>query len=393
MQRFNIRWLGLLAITLIAIYLCWLIVLPFIDVIIWSVVLAVIFFPFHQRVQKRVPSPPWAASLITVLAIVLLAVLPIALLSISAASQVPEGVEMAKNGVVKFKEFMAGESWTAKTIHKYADPYLTNPDALSDQLKSYASGIVGKSINVAGQAVGVLFKFAFTLFTLFYLLRDADKISGAAIKMLPLEESQARAVFKRCRDVIKASVQGVMVIAAIQGVMGGIAFAALGLPSAVLWGFVMFMASLIPMAGSAIVWGPAALLLLISGSWVKAVILVVIGGGVIGSIDNVLRPKLVGSKAGLHDLTIFFSVLGGLQAFGVAGLFVGPVVVALTLAIIEAFKQMNPVGPAKLQSASKLLVESSGEHLEPIAMVDAPVIPESVGEPAIIMPGSPTTTG
>ena len=364
MQRFNIRWLALLAITLIAIYLCWLIILPFLDVIIWSVVLAVIFYPFYERILKRLPSPPWLASLVTVLLILVLAVLPIALLSISAASQVPEGIDLAKQGIVKFKTFMAGDTWTAKTIHKYADPYIADPDALGEQIKGYTSAVVGRGINVAGQIVGVIFKFAFTLFALFYLLRDADKIGAATIKMLPLEEFQARRVFRRCREVIKASVQGVMVIAAVQAVIGGIAFACLGLPSAVLWGFVMFIASLVPMLGSAIVWAPAAVILALSGAWVKAIILVFIGGVVIGSIDNLLRPRLVGSKAGLHDLVIFFSVLGGLQAFGVAGLFVGPVVVALTLAIIEAFKQMNPVAtPGELQMQPKVIVASDGTEL------------------------------
>jgi predicted PurR-regulated permease PerM len=215
---------------------------------------------------------------------------------------------------------------------------------------------------VAGQVLEVIVKFAFTLFTLFYLLRDAHAVEQATFNLLPLDEKQSKAVFKRCRDVIKASVQGVMVIAAIQGFLGGITFALLGLPSSVLWGFVMFIASLIPMAGSALVWVPASIYLAATGQYWQAGVLVFVGAVVIGSVDNLLRPRLVGSKAGLHDLVIFFSVLGGLQAFGVAGLFVGPVVVALTLAIIEVFRQMNPVATSK-PVESKVLVDSAGTAL------------------------------
>jgi predicted PurR-regulated permease PerM len=373
-QRFNIRWLALLAICLIAIYLCWLIIYPFLDVIIWSVVLAVVTFPIYERMVKRFPTPPWLASVLTVLLVLAVVVVPIALLTLSAVSQVDDGVAAVKTGITKFKEFMAGNSWLAGTIHKYADPYLQNPDAIGDQLKGYASTIAGRGINVAGQVFGVIIKFAFTLFALFYLLRDADKIGRAAINLLPLEEAQSRQVFRRCREVIKASVQGVMVIAAVQALIGGISFAAVGIPSSVLWGCVMFIAALVPAVGAAIVWVPAAVILALSGSYWSAGIIVFVGGVIVSSIDNVLRPRLVGEKAGLHDLVIFFSVLGGLQAFGVAGLFVGPVVVALTLAIIEAFRQMNPVATSK-PVESKVIVSSDGTALAGPSTVETSLPP------------------
>jgi predicted PurR-regulated permease PerM len=139
--------------------------------------------------------------------------------------------------------------------------------------------------------------------------------------------------------VISASVYGVIVISAIQGFLGGLAFAVLRIPSPLLWGVVMFLLSMIPMAGAAIVWGPAALYLFFTGHWIKAILLVIWGGGVIGMIDNVLRPRLVGERTKLHELLIFFSVLGGLQVFGVLGLVVGPVVFAIALALLEIFRQ------------------------------------------------------
>jgi predicted PurR-regulated permease PerM len=156
-------------------------------------------------------------------------------------------------------------------------------------------------------------------------------------RSLPLTEAQADVIFKRTGEVISASVNGVLVISAVQGFLGMIAFWVLELPSALLWGVMMFLLSTIPMAGSAIVWGPAAIYLFATGHWIKAVMLVVWGGVVIGLIDNILRPRLVGKRAKLHELIIFFSVLGGLQVFGVLGLFVGPVVAAIALALVEVF--------------------------------------------------------
>jgi len=133
----------------------------------------------------------------------------------------------------------------------------------------------------------------------------------------------------------------VLVISAIQGILGGIAFAFLGLPSPVMWGVVMFLFSMIPMAGAAIVWAPAAIYLFATGNIAKGVILVIWGGGVIGMIDNLLRPRLVGERTRLHELVVFFSVLGGLQVFGVLGLVVGPVVVAIGLSLLEVFKRLE----------------------------------------------------
>ena len=151
--------------------------------------------------------------------------------------------------------------------------------------------------------------------------------------------------------MIGATIYGVLAISAIQGTLGYLIFLTLGLPSPLLWGVVMFIMSMIPMAGAFIVWVPAALYLLLTGSYVKALVLTVWGVVVIGSIDNFLSPSLVGRRARLHELLIFFSVLGGLQVFGVLGLVIGPVLAAITLALIEVVRQANrPVAETKQET-------------------------------------------
>jgi predicted PurR-regulated permease PerM len=185
---------------------------------------------------------------------------------------------------------------------------------------------------------------------MYYLFRDGERIMRALPEMLPLERSQSEAIFARTRDVISASLYGVLVIAIIQGALGGLAFWALDLPSAIVWAVVMTFLSMIPMAGSFLVWVPAAIYLGITGHWGKALILVAWGTLVIGTVDNFLRPKLVGERTRLHELFIFFSVLGGLKVFGVLGIVLGPVVLAITLALLDVFRHAERSKATTLKS-------------------------------------------
>jgi predicted PurR-regulated permease PerM len=173
---------------------------------------------------------------------------------------------------------------------------------------------------------------------MYYFFKDGDRISAAVRNLLPLEDSEADQIMLRAREVIDASVYGVIAVAIIQGTLGGLAFWVLGLPSAIIWGVAMTFLSMIPMLGAFIVWVPAAIYLAMTGHWTKAVLLVIWGTLVIGMIDNFLRPKLVGSRTRLHELLIFFAVLGGLSVFGVLGVVLGPVVLAIALALRDVFQ-------------------------------------------------------
>ena len=195
----------------------------------------------------------------------------------------------------------------------------------------------------AGSAVPAAFinslaglaQIAIALFTAFFLLRDLDHFREALRCLVPLPDADTQAVFKRVRDTVDASLRGRVLIALLQGALGGLMFWFLGLPVPVLWGAVMALFALVPMLGAFVVWLPAALFLLISGHPGKAVILVAWGGVVIGTADNFLYPILVGKDLRLHTLAIFFSVLGGVAVFGASGLVIGPVVFALADALIE----------------------------------------------------------
>lgn len=343
MQRLNARWLALLGITLISLYLCWLIIAPFLDVLIWAIVLAIVSHPIHRKLRERGWNETWAA-LATVTAVIFIALIPIGLVTASVIAQIPDAIEQVKQAVVKGKELLYSDTRVGHLLQRLVGQELLNdPAQLGERIKEWIALYTQQTIGVVGGLFTAVLKICFALFTLFYLLRDEAVISKAVINALPLDSKQSMAVYKRCRDVIKASVNGTMVIAAIQGTLGALAFWVLGIPSALLWGFVMFVMAMIPAIGAPAVWLPAVVFLLATGAWGKAIGLALWGGLIIGSLDNLLRPRLVGQRAGFHDLIIFFSVIGGLQVFGILGLFVGPVVVAIALAIVEVFKQMNPV--------------------------------------------------
>jgi predicted PurR-regulated permease PerM len=329
--------IALAGVLLAALYVCWLMFQPFFNVLLWAAVLCVVFYPMHRRILARVGKPTPAAALST-LAVVLLILLPVTgitfavvrELSGAAASVQSPDTWTVPPGVARALDF----------ISRYVDiDRETARKFLAERMQTWGTALAASTLVVVGGAVGAVAQMLLVVFTLFYFFRDGDNIRHAAHAMVPLRRAQWQDIVARTRDVISATVYGVLAISAIQGTLGTFIFWTLGLPSPLLWGVVMFFLSMIPMAGAFLVWVPAAIYLALIGAYVKAGILLAWGVLVIGSIDNVLSPKLVGRRARLHELLIFFAVLGGLQVFGVLGLVLGPVVVAMTLALIEMARE------------------------------------------------------
>jgi predicted PurR-regulated permease PerM len=202
-------------------------------------------------------------------------------------------------------------------------------------------------LTVLGGAVGLIFNTFFVLFATYYLFRDGTMIASKFFRMLPLDESQVSVLTGRARDVIRVSVYGVLVIAVVQGVLGGLMFWILGIPAVVTWTVVMIIASIIPVVGASIIIAPAVLYLLATGHPGKAVVLALWGVLVVGMADNFLRPRLVGRRTDMHELLVFFSVLGGLQAFGALGFLLGPSVLAVTLAMLEMLQLNRSPAPPR----------------------------------------------
>jgi predicted PurR-regulated permease PerM len=228
----------------------------------------------------------------------------------------------------------------------WVDPYfdverLESPAFLRDQLEAWSGTLANGTLGVVGGVAAAVVQTLLVVFTLYYLFRDHAAIREAFFEIVPIEEAKTRDIAERTKAVVGATVYGSLLIAAIQGALGFFIFWVLGLPAPLLWGVVMFFLSMIPMAGAFLVWAPAAIYLALSGALTQALVLTAWGVLVVGAIDNVLSPRLVGKRACMHELLIFFGVLGGIDVFGVIGVVLGPVLVAVTLALLEMVRQAN----------------------------------------------------
>ncbi len=334
------RSLGLLVIFAIAAYLCWIVIRPFVGVLMWAIVLVVVFYPAHRRLVAWTGNAGTAAALSTLLVIVTI-LLPVVGVTFAVAQELRGAVEHVQGGLGQVLDIPAIQP-LVRWLGQYVDlQSLRSSDYVADHLQGWSAAIAGPTLMFVGGVLNALVQTLLVVFTMFYFFRDAEPLRNALYDIVPLEYEQSNDILMRTRDVIGATIYGVLAISAIQGVLGFFIFFLLGLPSPLLWGVVMFLMSMIPMAGAFVVWVPAALYLLLTGSYVKAIALAIWGVLVIGSIDNFLSPRLVGRRARLHELLIFFSVLGGLQVFGVLGLVIGPVLAAITLALIEVVRQAN----------------------------------------------------
>ena len=340
--RVSARWIALLTALVIALYLCWRMVQPFANVLLWAVVLSFVFIPVHRRIERRIRRPPVSAAVSTAL-VVLTIVLPVTLITLALVGELRD---LARSLDARTGPWLDPASPVIGPILRWIEPYVDLSEVQSAgfvraRLEAWSGVLAAGTLGLVGGVASTVVQTLLVVFTLYYLFRDGEAIRRAAYDVVPIDRGQARDIISRMGAVVGATVYGVLVIAAIQGALGFFIFWALGLPSPLLWGVVMFFLSMIPMAGAFLVWAPAALYLAVTGAATKAIVLTAWGVLVVGSIDNFLSPRLVGRRASMHELLIFFAVLGGLQVFGVIGVVLGPVVVAVTIALLEIVRQAN----------------------------------------------------
>ena len=350
------RWIGILAVTGIALYLCWLMLRPFITVLEWAAVLVIVFYPVHKRLAQRIKRRGLSALLSSVMVIVVL-VVPLTFLTLALANEL---VAVARNLPEIIAQTMNSERGVPGTVAKWIHDHIaldgaTTQEFVTDQIKTVGASLVGQSVGVVGNMVSGIARAFFVIVTMYYLFRDGDKIVHALPAFLPLHKDQSVAIFGRVSQVVSASVYGVVSIATLQGLLGGLAFWALGVPSPILWGVVLAFVCMIPIAGSFFVWLPASAYLMLTGHWTRGILLIILGVLVISTVDNFLRPKLIKKQTKLHELFVFFSVLGGMSVFGLLGIVLGPVVLAVTLGLLETFRLDQ-------QSRDKLPIRQESSH-------------------------------
>lgn len=337
----NSRWFLLLGLTAVMLQLCWQILTPFLSILLWASVLVLVFYPVYQRILNKLPGRTTAASMLTTVLVLATIILPMVVVTGMVVGELESTARQLQADIPRHLERLPE---FLELVYRYTG--MTQDElkrAVQTGARTSSQTLLGGLLSVVGGAVGFLINLGFVSFTMFYLFIDGDKAVQTLREWLPLERSQSQALLVRAGEIISASVYGVVVLAVIQGSLGGLMFWWLGLPSPLLWGVVMILCATIPMLGTFLIWVPAAIYLAVNGHMIKALILTLWGSVVIGMSDNLLRPTLVGKKAKMHDLMIFFAVLGGLRAFGVLGILMGPVVLAVSLTLLEAFRRADPM--------------------------------------------------
>lgn len=317
--------------------------LPFFEPILWAVTLAVLFKPVQRYLLDFFNHKENLAA-ITTLFIILFAVIVPAMFLFTA---------VAKEGVDLYQAIASGEvdlsgplSWiqsTLPSLAERAESFGINLEELKQKFSSSAlqsSQWAASHLFTFGQnTLSFTALFILMLYLLFFFLRDGKKIIEKIIEILPIGDERERYLLAKFAEVSRATIKGTLVVGMVQGTLGGITFALLGIQSAIFWGVVMTLLSILPAIGSALVWLPAALYLIANGMLVKGIILILVGVFVIGMVDNVLRPILVGRDTKMPDYLILLSTLGGLAMIGISGFVLGPVIAAFFLTIWTMFAQ------------------------------------------------------
>jgi len=309
---------------------------PFFGTIFWACAIAIIFAPFQNRLLKRWPKRKNLTAFLTLLLCIVAVVLPMTFVVSSVVSE----------GVALYDKLQSGEINPARYIESMdtAFPALNSVlgkigidiNALKtnaiDAAMSSGKFIAGHALTIGQNTFGFIVSIALMLYITFFMLRDGSYLIDLIVRALPLGDTRERMLMSLFAEVTRATIKGNLVIAMLQGLIGGITLWALGIHGAILWGVLMTIASLIPAVGSALVWVPIAIYFAATGDLTSALILTGIGAGIIGMLDNVLRPILVGRDTKLPDYIVLLSTLGGIAIFGVNGFVVGPVVAALFIA-------------------------------------------------------------
>jgi predicted PurR-regulated permease PerM len=347
LSRDRLLFFTLLLTTFLVVALCIAIAVPFVPALTWAVVFAILASPLHTWIQRRLSNKNIAALLAVVLvAIVIIA--PVAWISIQITQEAVEGAKQAQAGI-------KSGAWEI-ALHRHPAfvrvyTWLNARVDLGSAGMDVANAVQAQLAKLLGGTIGAIVQGAIALFALFFFFRDRAQILGAIRLRLPLSDVEISRLLRQLKNMVRATVYGKMLTSLIQGALGGLMFWVLGIPAALLWSIAMALLSLVPTFGAFLIWGPAAVWLAVSGSWVKATILAGWGIGVVGTIDNVLYPLLVGRDVRIHSLLLFIALLGGVLLFGASGLVLGPVVIETGLTLIDILRERTRADHSMKQEA------------------------------------------
>jgi predicted PurR-regulated permease PerM len=333
----------LVAVTLAFGWILW----PYFGAIFWAATLAILFAPLYRRLSRRMPRRQTLAALVTLLVVVLIVILPSALVSAMLLEEGLSVYQRLQSGELNFTRyvqatFAALPSWVNGILDGFG---LTSLAAVQEKFSAGLAKSVqffaAQALNIGQNALEFVVGFFVMLYLLFFLLRDGAALTRHASDAIPLRRDLQHDLAAQFATVIRATIKGNIVVALVQGALGGLAFWALGIGAALLWAVLMAFLSLLPAVGTALVWAPVALYLLATGSIWEGVALIAYGVLVIGLVDNVLRPVLVGKDTKMPDYVVLLSTLGGMAIFGFNGFVIGPIIAAIFMAVWATLAASN----------------------------------------------------
>jgi predicted PurR-regulated permease PerM len=349
----NKVFVGLLAgVTVAFLWVLW----PFYGAVFWGAIFAMMFRPLFLRLLKSMPQRNTLAALAALSIVLLLVILPLGLIVASLVQEATGLYQRIQSGELKPAMYLqqvysALPVWVLNALDRFG---LGNQGLILERLTASLSKgsqyMATQAVSIGQNAFDVVVSFFVMLYIMFFLLRDGEKLARHIREAIPLEEGIKQDLLSKFVTVISATVRGNVAVAALQGALGGVALWVLGIHAPVLWGTLMAFLSLLPAVGAALVWGPVGLYLLATGAVVKGVSLLVFGVVVIGLVDNIMRPLLVGKDTKMPDYVVLVSTLGGMAIFGLNGFVIGPLVAAMFMAVWAIFgkARMAEVKPEQL---------------------------------------------
>jgi predicted PurR-regulated permease PerM len=321
----------LFLITLGVLILCAFLLRPFFAAIVGAIVLAVVTQRPYDWLASKIKNRSLCAA-IALIVIVLTVIIPTFFLAQKLGEQALNTVNAFRNGAhqAKITSYIANHPALASRIEDF-----TSSIDINNAARSTAAYVGGNLAGLLGHSIRIITQLVVMLFLLFFLLRDRTLALASLRSLLPLHEDESTELLTRVGDTILATALGRLTIAAVQGVLAGLAFWVLGVPGVILWAFTLTVCAMIPAFGSFLVWGPVAIYLGLTGHWGKAALLGLWGAVIVSTIDNILYPILIGSHLRAHTATILLSVLGGIAAFGPIGIVLGPVLFTLATTLLD----------------------------------------------------------
>jgi predicted PurR-regulated permease PerM len=324
----------LLLLVVLTVAFAW-VIWPFYGAVFWGSVLALLFEPLHRRFLARFGGRGNLAALATVGVILVLVILPLTLIAISLVQEATGLYQRVKSGEVNFGSYFAQimaamPSWATSMMERLGLVDLASLQArITTAITARGQSLAGRVFDIGQDVLDLAIGFAIAMYLLFFLLRDGVATVRRVRAAIPLADAPKALLLERFTTVVRATVKGNVLVAAVQGALGGLAFWVLGVRAPMLWAVVMAFLSLLPAVGAALIWAPVALYLLAIGQVWQGAALIAWGVLVIGLVDNVLRPILVGKDTQLPDYLVLISTIGGIAVIGLNGFVIGPVIAAM----------------------------------------------------------------